>query len=49
MDRHLHEYVWMVPPGGGDAEKVSTKGDEISTKMFQGWRQCDPPAAMEEK
>lgn len=42
--RHLHEYVWMTPPGGGAPEQITTEGEEIGRRMFQGWSQCEPPA-----
>jgi hypothetical protein len=47
MDQYLHDYVWMKPSDGGAPVRVSTEGDEISQKMWQGWAQCDPPTTGE--
>lgn len=45
-DKNLHEYVWMRPPDGGDPVKVPA--DAIALKMWQGFAQCDEPAATKE-
>lgn len=39
---HLVDYVWMAKKDG-PPEKVSTAGDAISQKMWQNYRQVDPP------
>lgn len=47
--RYLHDYVLMVPPDGGDTEKVPTAGDEIAKRMVRGWVQVEPERAPEEE
>lgn len=42
--KHLVDWVWMQPAGGGEPKKVSTKGDAISKAMWQGYSQVDSPA-----
>ena len=39
--------VYMRPPDGGAPEKVTA--EEIGKRMWNGWVQCDPPAAAEKK
>jgi hypothetical protein len=45
--KHLVDYVWMTPPGGGDPAKVSI--DNIATNMWQGWKQVAAPPAEPKK
>lgn len=44
MEQHLIDYVWMALPGGQPI-KIITAGDEVSRRMFEGYRQIDPPKA----
>lgn len=46
-EKHLVDFVYMQAPGSapgvddGEVIKVSTSGQSISRKMFEGYRQVD--------
>ena len=44
--RYLHDYIFMAPPGSGTPERVPNDSELIGRRMFQGWEQVDPPAAI---
>jgi hypothetical protein len=46
--KHLVDYVWMTPPGGGVLQQKYPI-EEIATNMWQGWTQCAPPAEPKKK
>jgi hypothetical protein len=46
--KHLVDYVWMIPPGGAGAP-VKVPIEETATNMWQGWTQCAPPAEPKKK